>query len=86
MEHRAQLLIALAITEWASVLAHLEAMRQEHIAIPSDLQIILSRELGSLYRQWPVEADSVDQAISQARRFVTDNLSEAEGFLKGANG
>jgi len=85
MEHRQKLLLAIGIAEWASVSAHLEAMRRRGVAIPGDMQVVLARELGFLYRRWPEEADSVEQAIAQARQYATEHVDEVDEVIAGAS-
>jgi len=78
-------LLALGITEWSSVSAHLEAMRKSGISIPTDVFLNVARETGFLIRQWPIEhGDTPERVVAEARRYVTDNLAEAESVLSEA--
>jgi len=89
MDERRWLLLAVAITEWAGTLAHLEVLARQGIAIPTGVQDTISRELGYLMRQWagPL-GDSPDKVLAQARAYCTEHYAEVdavfeEGTLRG---
>jgi len=82
MEHTTKLLLALGITEWSSVSAHMEAMRKGGISIPTDVFVNVARETGFLIRQWPIEhGQTPEGVVAEARRYVTAHLDEAEALL-----
>lgn len=82
MEDRSRLLLALALAEWASVIAHIETMQRAGIETPDQVLSSLRKELGWLVFRWSGQQSTPDDvAVTEARLYVSERVREVDEAL-----
>lgn len=84
MQERTQLMLAVAIGEWASALRHLDALQEIGERVPYSVIGRMQTELSDLCELWArrqgdarlLTAEDREQMVAEAREFCTEHGNE----------